>query len=153
MPNTYSQLYVQIVFAVKGRENLIIEKNRIETEKYICGIVNNKKSKPLAIYCNPDHLHILIGLHPTVSVSDITRDIKANSSKFINDKKWVMGKFLWQDGFGAFTYAKSQIDDVAKYILNQPEHHKKKTFKEEYLSMLQKVEIAYDEKYLFEWYD
>ena len=153
MANTYTQLYVQIVFAVKGMGNFIAEKNRIELEKYICGIVNNKKSKPLSIYCNPDHLHILIGLHPTTSVSDITRDIKANSSKFIAEKKWLLGKFQWQDGFGAFTYAKSQIDIVAKYILNQPEHHKRKTFKEEYLSMLQKVEIDYDEKYLFEWYE
>lgn len=153
MANTYTQLYVQIVFAVKGRGNFIAEKNRIELEKYICGIVNNKKSKPLSIYCNPDHLHILIGLHPTMSVSDITRDIKANSSKFITEKKWLMGKFQWQDGFGAFTYSKSQIDAVAKYILNQPQHHKRKTFKEEYLSMLQKAEVVYDEKYLFEWYE
>ena len=152
MSNTYTQLYVQIVFAVKGRENLISERNRIELEKYICGIVNNKKSKPIAIYCNPDHLHILIGLHPTMSVSDLTRDIKANSSKFINDKNWVIGKFQWQDGFGAFSYAKSQINNVGQYILNQPEHHKRKTFKEEYLSMLKKSEIQYDEKFLFEWY-
>lgn len=152
MANTYTQLYIQVVFAVKGRENLISEKNRIELEKYICGIVNNKKSKPLAIYCNPDHLHLLIGLHPTIAVSDITRDIKASSSKFINDKKWMPGKFQWQDGFGAFTYSKSQIDDMVKYILNQSMHHKKNTFKEEYLSMLQKAEIEYDEKYLFEWH-
>ncbi len=122
-------------------------------EKYICGIINNQKSKTLAIYSNPDHIHILIGLHPTISVSDITRDIKANSSKFINAKKWVVGKFNWQDGFGAFTYSKSQIDNVVKYILNQPEHHKKKTFKEEYLMMLQKFEIEYNEQYLFEWYE
>ena len=152
MANTYTQLYVQIVFAVKGRENLISERNRIESEKYICGIVSNKKSKPIAIYCNPDHLAILIGLHPTISVSDLTRDIKANSSKFINDKNWVIGKFQWQDGFGAFTYAKSQIDGVGQYILNQPEHHKRKTFKEEYLTLLRKSEIQYDEKFLFEWY-
>jgi putative transposase len=153
MANTYSQLYVQVVFAVKGKANVIMERHRIELEKYICGIVNNKKSKPLAVYCNRDHLHILIGLHPAVSVSDITRDIKASSSKFINEKNWMMGKFQWQDGFGAFTYAKSQIDAVAKYILNQREHHKKNTFRDEYLSMLKKAEITYEEKYLFEWYD
>ena len=146
-------MYVQIVFAVQGRENIIKEKHRDEIEKYICGIINNKKCKPLALYVNPDHTHILLGLHPTVSVSDITRDIKANSSKFINDKKWILGKFNWQDGFGAFTYSKSQIDDVAKYILNQREHHKKRTFKEEYLLMLQKLDIEYNEQYLFEWYD
>ena len=151
MPNTYTQLYVQIVFAVKGRENIITELHRVELEKYICGIINNKKSKPLSIFCNPDHTHILLGLHPSVSVSDITRDIKANSSKFINGKKWIRGKFNWQDGFGAFSYAKSQIDNVVKYILNQPFHHKKKTFKEEYLEFLRKFDIDFDPQYLFEW--
>jgi len=93
---------------------------------------------------------LLIGLHPTISVSDITRDIKANSSRFIHSKKWIMGKFAWQDGFGSFTYSRSQIDDVAKYILKQPEHHQKITFKEEYLSILRKNEIEFDERYLFE---
>ncbi|OFX30874.1 MAG: transposase [Bacteroidetes bacterium GWA2_32_17] len=153
MANTYSQMYVQIIFAVQGRQNIIKEKHRDELEKYICGIINNKKCKPLALFCNPDHTHILLGLHPTISVSDITRDIKASSSKFIKEKKWILGKFNWQDGFGAFTYSKSQIDNVAKYILNQAEHHKKRTFKDEYLSILKKLEIEYDEQYLFEWYD
>jgi putative transposase len=153
MANTYTQMYVQIVFAVKGRQNLIGTKNRDELEKYICGIIINKKSKPLAIYCNPDHIHVLVGLHPSIAVSDITRDIKASSSKFINDQKWVLGKFNWQDGFGAFTYSKSQIDNVAKYILNQPKHHKKQSFKEEYLGILKKLDIKYDEQYLFEWYE
>lgn len=153
MANTYTQMYVQIVFAVLGRANVIKEVHRIELEKYICGIISNNKCKPLTIFINPDHAHILIGLHPTISVSDLTRDVKASSSKFINDKKWILGKFSWQDGFGAFTYSKSQITDVAKYILNQPEHHKKITFKEEYLSILQKNHVEFDEKYLFEWYD
>ena len=153
MANTYSQMYVQIVFAVLGRANVIKEIHRIELEKYICGIISNNKCKPLALYCNPDHSHILIGLHPTASVSELTRDIKASSSKFISQKRWVLGKFAWQDGFGSFTYSKSQIDDVAKYILNQHNHHKKRTFKEEYLSILQKNEIEFDERYLFEWYD
>jgi len=151
MANTYTQLYVQIVFAVQGRENLINEKFRSELEKYICGIVKNNKSKPLAIYCNPDHTHILIGLHPTISVSEITGDIKASSSKWINENKFVLGKFNWQEGYGAFTYSKSQIDKVAKYILKQPEHHKKHSFKAEYLSILQKLEIEYDDKYIFQW--
>ncbi|BDQ03949.1 IS200/IS605 family transposase [Ignavibacterium sp.] len=153
MANTYTQLYVHIIFAVKGRQNLISEKHREELEKYICGIITNKNSKPLAIYCNPDHTHILIGINPSVSVSDIARDIKANSSKFINGKKWIAGKFNWQDGFGAFTYAKSQIDAVVKYILNQPVHHKKKTFKEEYIEFLEKFNVEYDPKYLFGWND
>ena len=153
MANTYTQMYVQIVFAVQGRYNLIALKNRDELEKYICGIILNKKSKPLAIYCNPDHIHILIGLHPAIAVSDLTRDIKANSSRFINNKKWVLGKFCWQEGFGSFTYSRSQIDTVAKYIINQPKHHKKQSFKEEYLEILKKLEIDYDEQYLFEWYE
>lgn len=153
MANTYTQLYVHIIFAVRGRQNLISEKHREELEKYICGIITNKNSKPLAIYCNPDHTHILIGINPSVSVSDIARDIKANSSKFINEKKWIAGKFNWQDGFGAFTYAKSQIDAVVKYILNQPVHHKKKTFKEEYIEFLEKFNVEYDPKYLFDWND
>ena len=153
MANTYTQLYIQIVFAVKGRQNLISEKNREAVEKYICGIISNKKCKPIAIYCNPDHVHILIGLHPAVSISDIVRDIKANSSKWINEQNWIKGKFSWQEGFGAFSYSKSQIDAVVKYILNQPKHHKKKTFKEEYLNFLNKFDIDFDEKYLFNFYD
>lgn len=151
MANTYTQLYVQIIFAVQRRENLITQKFRNELEKYICGIIKNNKSKPLSIYCNPDHSHVLIGLHPSVSIATITGDMKASSSKWINKNKLVRGKFNWQDGYGAFTYSKSQIDDVAKYIHNQPEHHKKRTFREEYLSILKKLEIDYDDQYLFDW--
>lgn len=150
MANTYTQILVQIVFAVKGRQNLISEKHREPIEKYICGIVANKKSKPLAIYCNPDHCHILIGLHPSVSISEMARDIKANSSKWINENKWVMGKFTWQEGYGAFTYSRSQLNQVVQYIRNQPEHHRKKTFREEYIDFLEKFEIKYDGKYVFE---
>jgi REP element-mobilizing transposase RayT len=153
MANTYSQLYIQIVFAVKGRQNLISEKNRATLEKYICGIVSNKQSKPIAIYCNPDHLHLFIGLHPSIAISDLVRDIKANSTKWINDQKWIAGKFSWQVGFGAFSYSKSQIDSVVNYILNQAEHHKKKTFKEEYKDFLEKFNIEYKEKYLFDYYE
>ena len=153
MANTYTQMYVQIVFAVLGKANVIGEFHRVELEKYICGIISNNKCKPLALFCNPDHIPIFIGLHPTVSVSDLTRDIKASSSKFINENKWVLGKFYWQDGFGSFTYSRSQIDNVSKYIINQPKHHKTWSFKEEYLSMLKKNEIEFDERYLFDWYD
>jgi putative transposase len=153
MPNTYSQIYIQIVFAVRGRENFISEKFKDTLEKYICGIVNNNKSKPLAIYCNPDHVHILIGLHPSVSISEMARIIKANSSKWINENKFIIGKFNWQEGFGAFSYSKSQIDHVARYILIQQEHHKRTSFKDEYLSILQKADIEYEDLYLFEWYD
>ena len=153
MANTFTQIIVQIVFAVKGRQNLIEEKNRDRLEKYICGIVTNLKSKPLAIYCNPDHTHILLGLHPSIAISAMARDIKANSSKWVNEQQWINTKFNWQEGYGAFTYSKSQIDLVVKYILNQAEHHKKKSFREEYQEFLEKFEIVYDEKYLFDYMD
>ena len=151
MPNTYTQIYIQIVFAIKGRQNLIPDQKREELQKFITGIVKNREQKLLSIYSMPDHTHLLIGLKPSISISDLVRDIKAGSSKFINDKHWVKGKFNWQEGFGAFSYSKSQIDNVIKYILNQREHHKKKTFKEEYIEFLKKFTIEYDEKYLFEW--
>jgi len=153
MANTYTQMYVQIVFSVQGRTNIISERFRDELEKYICGIVSANKCKPLAIYCNPDHSHVFVGIHPTISVSKITEQIKSGSSNWINERKFIVGKFNWQDGYGAFTYSKSQVDNVVKYIQNQPEHHKKQTFREEYLLLLEKFEIDYDTKYLFEWYE
>ena len=108
---------------------------------------------PLAIYCNPDHVHFLLGLNPDISVSDNSGRIKANSSRWINSKKWFIGKFQWQTGYGAFSYSKSQVDPVTKYILNQPRHHQRTSFKIEYLSILNKQYLAYDSNYLFEWYD
>lgn len=151
MANTYAQIYIHIVFAVQGRNNLIPKSIREELHKYITGIVQNRNQKMLAIFYMPDHTHILVGMKPDISISDLTRDIKAISSKFINDNRFVKGKFNWQVGFGAFSYSKSQIDSVIKYILNQEQHHKKKSFKEEYLGLLEKFGIEYDEKYLFEW--
>ena len=148
MPNTYSQLYIQVVFAVKGRECFIRE----ELQKYITGIVTNKKQKLYAIYCMPDHVHLLISISPDMAISNLVRDIKSNSSSFIKEKKWVNSLFSWQEGFGAFSYSRSQTSNVVAYILNQPEHHKKKTFQEEYLDFLQKFEIAFNEKYLFEFH-
>ena len=133
MANTYSQIYIQIVFAVKGRQNLIAKENREELHKFITGIVTNREQKLLSIFAMPDHVHILVGMKPSISISDLVRDIKAGSSKFINDSKWINGKFNWQEGFGAFSYSKSNLDNVVKYILNQEEHHKKRTFKDEYL--------------------
>lgn len=153
MANTYSQIYIQIVFAVKGRQNLITKENREELHKFITGIVTNREQKLLAIFAMPDHVHILVGMKPSISISDLVRDIKAGSSKFINDNKWINGKFNWQEGFGAFSYSKSSIDNVVKYILNQEERHKKKKFKEEYLDFLNKFDIDYDEKYVFDWID
>lgn len=151
MANTYSQIFIQIVFAVQGRDNLIKESFRDELEKYICGIINGKKEKALAIYCMPDHVHILISIKPDTLISSLVRDIKSNSSAFIADKKFLPYKFNWQEGYGAFSYSKSQIDEVSKYIHNQPEHHKKRSFKEEYIALLKKFEIDYNEKYLFDW--
>ncbi|OGU70524.1 MAG: transposase [Ignavibacteria bacterium RBG_16_34_14] len=151
MANTYTQIYIHIVFAVQGRNNLIPKSIREELHKYITGIVQNRNQKMLAIFCMPDHTHVLVGMKPDISISDLTRDVKAISSKFINDNRLLKGKFNWQIGFGAFSYSKSQIDSVIKYILNQEQHHKKKSFKEEYLGLLEKFGIEYDEKYLFEW--
>ena len=149
MANTYSQILVQIVFAVKGRQNLIIEEHRMRTEKYICGLIANVKSKPLAIYCNPDHCHVLIGLNPNISISEITRKIKASSSKWINENDFMTGKFEWQKGYGAFTYSRSQLNIVAGYILNQEEHHRRKSFRQEYLGLLKEFEIEYNDRFLF----
>ena len=151
MANTYTQIYIQIVFAVKGRQNLISKENREELHKYITGIVSNRKQKLFAVFAMPDHVHILISMSPTISVSDLVRDIKAGSSKFINDKGWINGKFSWQEGYGAFSYSKSSVDLVVKYILKQEEHHRSKSFKEEYLDFLSKFDIEYDPQYLFEW--
>ncbi|MBK9637516.1 MAG: IS200/IS605 family transposase [Bacteroidetes bacterium] len=153
MANTYTQLYIQFVFSVKGRANLINESFRDELEKFMCGIINNHKCKTYAIYCNPDHTHIFVGMHPTIAPSKLMEQVKSGSSGWLDEKKYILGKFAWQDGFGAFTYSKSHIDKVVKYILNQPAHHKKQTFKEEYLQFLEKFDIQYDPKYLFEWYD
>jgi REP element-mobilizing transposase RayT len=149
MANTYSQLYIHIVFAVKGRQNLISENWKDEIYKYITGIVTNKGQKVISINGMPDHIHILIGLKPDKSISDLVRDIKSNSSKFINDRKWINGKFEWQTGFGAFSYSHSQLTNVINYILRQEEHHKTKTFKEEYIEFLQLFNIEFKDEYLF----
>lgn len=153
MANTYTQIYIHVVFAVQGRQNLIPKEHKEDLHKYITGIVRNKGQKLIAINSMPDHAHVFFGVKPTIALSDLVRDIKNNSSGFINEKKWVRGKFNWQKGFGAFSYGHSQIDAVVKYILNQEKHHAKKTFHEEYVEMLKKFAVEYDEKYLFEWID
>lgn len=150
MADTYTQILVQFIFAVKGRQNLIREKHRERIEKYICGIISQNKSKPLAIYCNPDHCHVLVGLHPSISISDMANKMKTNSSKWINENLFVSRKFSWQGGYGAFSYSRSQLDTVVKYILNQPEHHKKRTFREEYLDFLEKFNVEYDQRFIFD---
>jgi len=153
MANTYTQLYIQFVFSVKGRENLVKESFREELEKVICGIITNHNCKTYAIYCNPDHIHIFVGMHPNISCSKLMEQVKSGSSNWLNEKKYIPTKFNWQKGFGAFTYSKSHIHNVVKYVLNQPVHHKKESFKDEYLVLLEKYEIEYDPKYLFEWYE
>ena len=150
MANTYSQLYVQIVFAVKGRQNLISNKWKDELYKYITGIVANEDQKLIAINGMPDHIHILIGIKLNKALSDLVRDIKANSSRFINEKGWINGKFEWKSGFGAFTYSHSHLANVINYIQHQEEHHQTKTFKEEYIGFLKAFEIDYKDEYVFE---
>ena len=153
MPGTFSQIYIQIVFAVKGRQNLISNNWNTELHKYIAGIVKGKGQKSIIVNGMADHIHAFIGLKPAMPISDLVRDMKNNSSNFINEQKFVKGKFAWQEGYGAFSYSHSHIGKVYDYILNQEMHHKKKTFKQEYLQFLKKFEVEYDEKYLFEWYD
>ena len=149
MADTYSQLYVQIVFAVKGRQNLISQKWKDEIYKYITGIITNQKQKLIAINGMPDHIHILVGIKPNITLSDLIRDIKSNSSKFINEQKWTNGKFEWQKGFGAFSYSHSQLTNIIKYIENQEEHHKTKTFREEYIAFLKLFDIDFKDEYIF----
>lgn len=149
MANTYTQLYFHIVFAVKGRENLIAVKWKDELYKYISGIISNKNQKLMIINGMPNHIHLLIGTKPTCNLSDLVRDIKANSSKWINEKRFVKGKFEWQTGFGAFTVSQSGVNNVINYIKNQEEHHKVKTFKEEYIDFLKANEIDYNTEYVF----
>ncbi len=151
MAGTFSQIYIQVVFAVKGRENLIREQWKDELHKYIAGIIKGKEQKSIIVNGMPDHIHAFIGLRPAMAISDLVRDIKNNSSNFINDKKFTRGRFSWQEGYGVFSYSHSHIERVYNYILNQEIHHKKKTFKAEYLELLKKFEIEYNEKYLFEW--
>lgn len=151
MANTYTQIYIHVIFAVQERACLIKPEWREELFKYIAGILKNQGIKLIAIGGIEDHIHILFGLVPKIALSDLVRDIKANSSKFINEKGFVRGKFYWQEGFGAFSYSRSQIDIVAKYVLNQEKHHAGRSFKVEYIELLDRFNVDYDERYLFEW--
>jgi putative transposase len=153
MAGTFSQIYIQVVFAVKGRQNLLQKPWSDEVFKYMAGIIKGKNQKPIIVNGVSDHVHLLIGLKPSMCLSDLVRDIKNNTTNFIKDKKFLGGEFAWQEGYGAFSYSHSQLDDVYQYILNQEEHHHKRTFKEEYLDFLEKFEIEHDMKFLFEWMD
>lgn len=147
---TYPQIYIQVVFVVKSRENLLKKEWREEVFKYISGIITAKGQKSIIVNGVEDHVHLFIGLKPSMKLSDLVRDIKNNTTNFINEKKFINSKFSWQLGFGAFSYSHSHIDNVYKYILNQEEHHKKKTFKQEYLQLLEKFNIEFKEEYLFD---
>ena len=148
MPDTYSKIYIHIIFSVKERQPLILKSFRSELFSYIGGIIKNKGQKPIIINGTADHIHILAGIKPDKTISDLVREIKSNSSKFINEKKYIQNKFQWQEGFAAFSYSESQLNKVAEYIKNQEEHHKKKTFSEEYIDLLEKFNVEYDKKYV-----
>ena len=150
MANTYTQLYFHIVFAVKGRSNYISEQWKDELYKYISGIIANKDQKLMIMNGMPNHIHLLIGTKPNCNLSDLIRDIKANSSKWINEKKFTNFHFEWQTGFGAFTVSQSVVSNVIEYIKNQEEHHRKKTFKEEYVEFLKAYQIDFKDEYLFD---
>ncbi|MCB9232216.1 MAG: IS200/IS605 family transposase [Bacteroidia bacterium] len=153
MPNSYTQLYIHLVFAVKGRTSLVLESWRQNLEKYLTVVTQSRGHKLLAVYCMPDHTHLLIGLNPNDSISGFVRDLKANSSKWVKEQGFSRFRFEWQTGYGAFSYSLSQRDQVINYIRNQPEHHRRRSFREEYLDLLQKFEVDFKKEYLFEWID
>mgnify|MGYP006207305705 FL=1 len=149
MANTYTQIHIQFVFAVKFRDGLIHASFKEELFQYISGILNVHHHKLLAINSMPDHIHIFIGMRPTQSVSDLMQEIKANSSRWINERKFLKVKFEWQEGYGAFSYSKSQVHQVIDYIIHQERHHQKQSFKDEYVQFLHLFAIDYDERYVF----
>lgn len=149
MANTYCQLYVHVVFAVKGRESLILEPWREELYKYISGVVYNRGQKVMAIGGVADHVHLFVSIQPNIDVSSLVAEVKRSSSAWVNERRFVLGHFSWQQGFGAFSYSKSQTSDVVNYILSQDKHHEKTSFRDEYLNMLKCFDIDYDERYIF----
>jgi len=151
MPGTFSQIYIQTVFAVRGRQSLIHQSWENHLYKYITGIVQSKNQKMIAINGMPDHIHILIGMKPTCCLSDLVREIKKSSNDYINYNQFCRSKFIWQEGYGAFSYSQTSLQDVINYVHNQKEHHKKQSFKDEYLSLLSLYNIDYKSEYLFEW--
>lgn len=150
MANTYTQLYIHLVFAVQGRQHLITEAVRERLQQYLCGIAQSHKHKVLAIYCMPDHTHLLVGLQPDQSIADLVQLLKSNSSKWLNENRLLLGRFEWQRGYGAFSYARSQLDSVVNYILTQPAHHQRLSFREEYLAFLKQFEVEFDPRYVFD---
>lgn len=153
MPNTYSRIYLHFVFAVQFRQSIVPKKHKEELHKYITGLVQNRDAKMLAVHCMPDHAHLFTGFKPRMAISDFMKEIKVESNKFINSKKWFPGRFKWQEGYGVFSHSHSQIDQVIKYVNNQETHHLKQSFREEYISLLKKFNVAFEKKYLFEFQD
>ena len=151
MAGTFSQIYIQIVFAVKGRNSLISEILEEELYRYITGIVSNKGQKMLAINGMPDHIHFLIGMKPNCCLSDLVREIKKSTNDWVNGKVSSKIKFQWQDGYGAFSYSQSGLNNVIAYIQNQKEHHQKRSFQEEYKEFLRNFQIDFKDEYLFDW--
>lgn len=149
MSNTYTQIHIQFVFVVKYRDGLINSIWMEELNKYISGIVEKQKHKLIAINGMPDHIHLLVGFRSTQSISDFMQNVKGSSSKWINEKKFLKGKFEWQEGYGAFSYSKTDLKNVIAYIMNQEEHHLKRSFRDEYLDLLKEFEVEFDEKYIF----
>ena len=150
MANTFSQIYIQTVFAVSSRESLIKPEFKEELYKYITGIIRNQGQKLISINGMPDHVHILVGLKPAMALADLVREIKADSTNFVNKNKLVHGRFSWQEGYGGFSYGHSQLTGIINYIRDQEQHHAKRTFREEYLRFLKKYEIDHDERFVFE---
>ncbi len=153
MANTYSQVNIHCVFAVKGRENILSENLRPQLFAYMAGILKNQGAFPLAINGWTDHVHVFFELPMTLTVSELMRDLKASSSKWINENRHVKGRFQWQEGYSAFSYSRSQRNDVIQYIQKQEEHHAKRSFRDEYLELLKKFDIVYDDRYVFEFLD
>lgn len=152
-PGAYTQLYTHLVFAVKNRECLFRKAQRTELFSYVGGVVTNLKHKSIVVNGYSDHIHILFGQHPSLSVSDTVSEIKRASVHFINEKNWFSGKFFWQDGYGAFSYSRSQVENVYQYILNQELHHQIHKFRDEYIDMLKKAEIKFDDRFLFQFFE
>ena len=150
MADTYTQLYIRIIFAVKGRESLIPKQHKEALHQYITHIITHQKQTVIQINSMPDHLDILVGISPDLAISDLVRDIKANSSKWINTKRWVVGRFEWQSGFGAFSYAHSQLDMVVDYIKNQEAHHSGRISQAEYLEFLERFDVRSNTEYVFD---
>jgi len=152
-PGTFTQIYVQLVFAVQNREAVLIRKIRLRVFEYMSGILTTMKHKSIIVNGTSNHVHILLGLNPSISVSETVHDIKRSSSLFINNEKLCLGRFSWQEGYGGFSYSRSQIGEIYNYIANQETRHRKKTFQQEYIDYLNENEMEFDKQFLFDFWD